>query len=68
MEGPCMSWESETSKSAGIRKGTIIDIDATVQSIQKAVDQAERMIGMTINEVVLGIPANGVYFKMLKAL
>ena len=45
-------------KSNGIRKGTIVDIDATVQSIKKAVSEAERMIGMSINEIVLGIPAN----------
>ncbi|MGK7378484.1 cell division protein FtsA [Planococcus sp. 1R117A] len=45
-------------KSNGIKKGAIVDIDATVQSIKKAVDQAERMIGKSIHEVVLGIPAN----------
>ncbi len=47
-------------QSKGIRKGTIIDIDATVSSIRKAVEQAERMTGMNIHEVVLGIPANSV--------
>jgi len=55
-------------QSAGIRKGTIIDIDATVQSIKKAVEQAERMIGMKINEVVLGIPANGVLLQDVKGV
>ena len=45
-------------KSNGIRKGAIVDIDATVQSIKKAIEQAERMIGISINEVVLGISAN----------
>ena len=45
-------------KSNGIRKGAIVDIDATVQSIKKAVDQAERMTGITIHNVVLGVPAN----------
>ncbi|WP_438316916.1 cell division protein FtsA [Sporosarcina sp. FA9] len=55
-------------QSAGIRKGTIIDIDATVQSIKKAVEQAERMIGMKINEVVLGIPANGVQLQDVKGV
>ncbi len=55
-------------QSAGIRKGTIIDIDATVQSIRKAVDQAERMIGMQIREVILGIPANGVVLQDVKGV
>ncbi|WP_342512682.1 cell division protein FtsA [Sporosarcina sp. FSL K6-1522] len=55
-------------QSAGIRKGTIIDIDATVQSIRKAIDQAERMIGMQIREVILGIPANGVLLQDVKGV
>lgn len=55
-------------QSEGIRKGTIIDIDATVHSIRKAVDQAERMIGMEIHEVVLGIPANGVVLQDVKGV
>lgn len=55
-------------QSAGIRKGTIVDIDATVQSIKKAVEQAERMIGMNIREVVLGIPANGVLLQDVKGV
>ena len=55
-------------QSTGIRKGTIIDIDATVASIQKAVEQAERMTGMEINEVVLGIPANGILLQDVKGV
>lgn len=55
-------------QSAGIRKGTIIDIDATVQSIRKSVEQAERMTGMQIREVVLGIPANGVLLQDVKGV
>lgn len=55
-------------KSNGIRKGAIVDIDATVQSIKKAIDQAERMIGMSINEVVLGIPANQAMLQHVKGV
>lgn len=55
-------------QSKGIRKGTIIDIDATVESIQSAVEQAERMTGMEIKEVVLGIPANGVRLQEVKGI
>ncbi|MGD6803591.1 cell division protein FtsA [Rossellomorea vietnamensis] len=47
-------------KSQGIRKGSIVDIDETVQSIKKAVEQAERMVGININQVIVGIPGNGV--------
>ncbi|MBK3494484.1 cell division protein FtsA [Viridibacillus sp. YIM B01967] len=55
-------------KSTGIRKGSIVDIDATVQSIKKAVDQAERMIGMSINKVILGIPANQAMLQPVKGV
>lgn len=55
-------------KSAGIRRGSIVDIDATVQSIKKAVDQAERMVGLSINKVILGIPANQVQLHSVKGV
>lgn len=55
-------------KSNGIKKGAIVDIDATVQSIKKAVDQAERMIGKQIHEVVLGIPANKAMLQPVKGV
>lgn len=55
-------------KSNGIKKGAIVDIDATVQSIKKAVDQAERMIGKSIHEVVLGIPANKMMLQSVKGV
>ncbi|MEW9501389.1 cell division protein FtsA [Jeotgalibacillus marinus] len=50
-------------QSEGIRKGSIVDIDETVQSIQKAVDQAERMTGLDIHNVIVGIPGNHVFLS-----
>lgn len=55
-------------KSSGIRKGTIVDIDATVQSIKKAVEQAERMTGIKVQDVVLGIPANQATIQAVKGI
>lgn len=55
-------------KSNGIRKGTIVDIDATVQSIRKAVEQAERMTGLAVEEVILGIPAIQTSLKSVKGV
>ena len=55
-------------KSNGIRRGAIVDIDATVQSIKKAVDQAERMTGLKIEEVVLGVPANQTVLQPVKGV
>jgi len=47
-----------SAESDGIRKGAIVDIDQTVQSIRNAVDHAERMVGITIDEVYVGIAGN----------
>lgn len=47
-------------KSEGLRKGSIVDIDETVHSIRKSIEQAERMIGMEIHQVIVGITGNHV--------
>jgi len=47
-----------SADSDGIRKGAIVDIDQTVQSIRNAVDHAERMVGIGISEVYVGIAGN----------
>lgn len=44
-----------SADSEGIRKGAIVDIDGTVQSIRDAVDHAERMVGIQISDVYVGI-------------
>ncbi|WP_068672473.1 cell division protein FtsA [Oceanobacillus sp. Castelsardo] len=49
-----------TAKSNGMKKGAIVDIDQTVQSIRSAVEQAERMVGMHIERVIVGINGNHV--------
>lgn len=41
--------------SRGLRKGVVINIDSTVQSIQKAVEEAELMAGCEIHSVYAGI-------------
>lgn len=41
--------------STGLRKGMVINIEATVESITKAIEQAERQSGIEINHVVTGI-------------
>lgn len=45
-------------KSRGLSRGVIVDIDETVYSIQKAIDQAELKSGVKINEVIVGVPSN----------
>jgi cell division protein FtsA len=41
--------------SQGLRKGVVINIESTVESIKKAVDEAELMAGCEINSVFTGI-------------
>jgi len=47
-----------SADSEGIRKGAIVDIDKTVESIRTAVGNAERMVGMEISDVYVGISGN----------
>ncbi|MCL1630941.1 cell division protein FtsA [Sporolactobacillus sp. CPB3-1] len=49
--------------SYGIRKGAIVDIDATVRSIENAVEQAERMVGISIKSVIVGISGNHIQLR-----
>jgi len=44
-----------THPSKGLRKGVVINIDATVESIRKAVEEAELMAGVEITSVYCGI-------------
>jgi cell division protein FtsA len=51
------------SKAEGIKKGSIVDIDETVRSIKRAVEQAERMIGMSIENVIVGVSGNHIQLQ-----
>lgn len=44
-----------SSVSTGLRKGVVINIDSTVESIRKAVEEAELMAGYEISSVYCGI-------------
>lgn len=52
-----------TAKSKGMNKGSIVDIDQTVSSIKAAVEQAEHMVGMQIDSVVVGINGNHIQLQ-----
>jgi len=43
------------SPSDGLRKGVVVNIDKTVKSIQKAVEEAELMAGVDVESVWVGI-------------
>ena len=46
--------------SRGLKRGVVVNIDSTVQSIQRAVEQAELMAGVEINAVYTGIAGSHV--------
>lgn len=54
-----------TSPSDGLRKGVVVNIDATVKSIQKAVEEAELMAGIDVKDVYVGVA--GKHIKSLTA-
>jgi len=45
-------------KSVGLKKGVVVNIESTVQSIQRAVEEAELMAGCQIHSVHAGIAGN----------
>ncbi len=45
-------------QSRGLKKGVVVNIDSTVQSIQHAVEEAELMAGCQIHSVYAGIAGN----------
>src|SRR5512136_2352224 len=43
------------SPSYGLKKGVVVNIDSTVESVKKAVSEAELMAGVEIHSVYVGI-------------
>ena len=50
-----------TASSSGLKKGTVVNIEATVEAIRKAVDEAELMAATEMRSVVAG--AEGSHIK-----
>ncbi len=53
------------TKSGGVRRGCVVNIDATTSSIQQAVDEAENMAGCEISSVYAAI--SGAHVKGLNS-
>jgi len=54
-----------SSPSRGLKKGVVVDIESTVHSIQRAVEEAELMAGVQIHSVYVGIA--GSHIKSLNS-
>ena len=50
-----------TARSRGLRKGVVVNIDATVQAIQLAIREAEHMAGCDISTVYAGIAGGHIH-------
>ena len=44
-----------THQSRGLKKGVVVNIDSTVQSIQRAIEEAQLMAGCSVESVYAGI-------------
>lgn len=55
IEGRANIIGAATSPSHGLRKGVVVNMEATVESIKKAIEMAEVMAVVQINSVVIGI-------------
>ena len=44
-----------TSPSLGVRKGVVVDLDATTRGIEDAVDKAERMAGLKVAGAIVAV-------------
>lgn len=49
-----------TRPSTGLRKGAVINIDSTVEGIQRAIEEAELMAGCEITSAYIGVAGNHV--------
>ncbi|MCU0643627.1 MAG: cell division protein FtsA [bacterium] len=44
-----------TAPSEGLRKGVVVNVEKTIRSIEAAVEKAEQMAGIKVNQVYVGI-------------
>ena len=57
-----------SSPSRGLRKGVVVNIDSTVESIKKAVEEAELMAAVQINSVYIGIAGSHIASQTSKGV
>lgn len=50
-----------TTPSLGVKKGVVVDIESTIKSIERSVEKAERMSGVEIEKVYVGVSGEHIY-------
>ncbi|MBT8207840.1 MAG: cell division protein FtsA, partial [Acidimicrobiia bacterium] len=48
------------AESDGLNRGVVVNIDKTVAAVQQAIDEAERMAGVSVQRVIVGIAGDHV--------
>jgi cell division protein FtsA len=56
------------SKTHSLRKGVVVDLEATISAISEALEQAERMSGIKIDRVILGLGGSHVESQTSKGV
>ena len=56
---------STDTKSQGIRKGLVVDHELALQSLNLAIDNIEKILGIRINKAVVTVPANNRSIKVV---
>jgi cell division protein FtsA len=57
-----------SSPSEGIRRGAVVDIDEAVHSITISIDQAEKMAGITVDQVMANIGGTEIFSQNAKGV
>jgi len=56
------------SKTHSLRKGIVVDLEATISAISESLEQAERMSGLKIDKVILGLGGNQIKSQTSKGV
>lgn len=58
---------SSSSKSKGIKKGLITDVEAASSSVKKGIEEIETKLGFKIKQVIASIPSYFAEFELVKS-
>ena len=54
--------------SAGVRKGIIVDLEEATQSINRSLEEAERLAGVSVNRAVVSVGGNHIFSQYSKGV
>ena len=57
---------STSTKSKGIKKGLITDVDLALESVRNAINETEELLGLKIKKVIASVPSFNVEYSIIK--